>query len=251
MIMYILCSLIDRYFEFRLKSNLALWTEINDYLKRTESTGAKYATLFYIYKHIKTKSPRNIVECGTGLSTIVICHAIREIQVQDKSYKPRFVSMESEEFYWQHALEILPENCKGLVDIRLSSLSEDTFSLFRGVRYTYLVKGEVNFLFIDGPSYTTNNGGQSFCFDALSYIKTSDIPISAVIDTRVSTVYVLQKLLGRKKVTFSPFTRVGFIDRASKYDLRLISEPPSKHFHISLNRNIELDVKPHQVRPSK
>lgn len=239
-----LTSLTERFYRAKLKSDKGLWDEIQAYQNKTKSTGAKYATLYHVYHSILRLKPRGIVECGTGLSTVVICKAIEEIQKTDPAYKPSFVSLESEEFYWKHALDLLPPKFQPVVEIRLSGLAEDVFSMFRGVRYDAIPAGPYDFVFVDGPSYKTEQGGLSFCFDLLKYIEMSETPVHAVIDTRVSTVFVLQRLLGKTLVRYNDITRVGIVDGATKNDLAVLSEPPSSHFKQGLlDRSVRLDIR--------
>lgn len=239
-----LTSLTERFYKSKLKSDRELWEEIQAYQHKTKSTGAKYATLYNVYHSVLRLKPRGIVECGTGLSTVVICKAIEKICRHDPSYKPSFVSLESEEFYWKHALDLLPEKYRPMVEIRLSGLTEDAFSMFRGVRYENIPAGPYDFVFVDGPSYQTKQGGLSFCFDLIKFIEMSADPVYAVIDTRVSTVFVLQRLLGKKIVRYSDITRVGIVNAATKNDLAVLSEPPSSHFKQGIfDRAVQLDIR--------
>ncbi|PZP55561.1 MAG: hypothetical protein DI586_06420 [Micavibrio aeruginosavorus] len=183
-----------------------------------------------------------MVECGTGLSTVVICKAIEQLKSIDSSYSPTFVSLESEEFYLQHAQDLLPDKYKFYVEIRHSELVEDVYSMFRGIRYKDVPAGPYDFIFVDGPDYKTDKGGPSFCFDLIKYIENSTAPVYAVIDTRVSTVYVLQKLLGKKLVSYNGISRVGSVLGAKKSDLLSLTEPPSAHFVQKLT-NGTLDLK--------
>ncbi len=236
--------LSERYYKLKLQSQPKLWAEILDYQNTTKSTGAKYATLYQIYTGVMKRKPQGIVECGTGLSTVVICKAIEKIKLTDPSYFPRFVSLESEEFYWQHALNLLPEKYKSFVEIRHSELVEDAYSIFRGIRYKDIPAGPYDFVFVDGPDYKTDKGGPSFCFDLIKYIENSAAPVYAIIDTRVSTVYVLQKILGKKLVAYNGISRVGTVNGAKKTDLLLLTEPPSAHFVQNISdRALDLKFK--------
>jgi hypothetical protein len=238
-----LTYIAERYYKWKFQSNSGLWNEIQDYQQKTKSTGAKYATLFYLYKFITKTRPKSITECGTGLSTVVICHAIESIKKEEPSYNPRFVSLESEQFYWKHAVDLLPGKYKNYVDIKLASLVEDNYGMYRGVRYDCKPIPPCDFVFVDGPDYKVDKGGFSFCFDLISCILSSETPVNAVIDTRVSTVYVLQKLLGQRIVKYNPVTRVGTVKGATMRNLKEISEPPSRHFNYDFWGNLHLKIK--------
>ena len=43
------------------------------YLSKTESTGCSWSDYAALYRRIRTLRPREVLECGTGVSTVVIC----------------------------------------------------------------------------------------------------------------------------------------------------------------------------------
>ena len=107
----------SKYYWRRLCRNQSLKEAIIDYKKVSQSTGAKVTTLYKLYSAIIKLKPKNILECGTGLSTIVICEAVLKIKEKDASYNPNIISMENNEYYHNHANEILPAKYKSLVEI--------------------------------------------------------------------------------------------------------------------------------------
>jgi hypothetical protein len=74
------------------------------------------------------------------------------------------------------------------VEIVLSETVEDAFSLFRGVRYRDVPDRAYDFVFVDGPGYTTKDGYVTFDFDLIKAVAAAEAPIRAVIDKRSALV---------------------------------------------------------------
>ena len=58
-----------------LKKDNELWRRLTDYLHKSSSTGCNYSDYGAIYKHVLENKPKEILECGTGVSTIVMAQA--------------------------------------------------------------------------------------------------------------------------------------------------------------------------------
>jgi hypothetical protein len=116
-----------------------------------------------------------------------------------------------------------------VVDLRLSPKVEDGYTIFRGVRYEQIPDRPYDFVFVDGPGTSTpSDGTRSFDFDYLHLIRSSDRPASAIIDQRLTTVYVLQKLLGHRKVRYNPYEGLTYVAPSTRADLRTIIRSSGK-----------------------
>ena len=207
-----------------------LFKEITKYRKKSSSTGTKYTTLYMIIKEIRKLKPKNILECGTGLSTIVICHIIRKINYNE-SYKPIFISMENHKDWYNHAIKILPEKYKDLVKITLSPRKEFKYNFFRGYGYSSIPNYAYDFCFIDGPDYVDDKGS-SFDFDIVNiFLKSKIKNIRGVVDTRVTTCFAIQTLFGSDSLKYYSYKR------ASKFNISniLVKKVESKNFINSYN----------------
>ena len=81
-------------------------------------------------------------------------------------------------------------------------------------------KLDYDFVFFDGPSYNDDNGS-SFCSDILEIMEISNSPvIRGVIDTRVSSVFVLQTIFGSNSIRYYPFFRTASFE-LRKLDLKI------------------------------
>lgn len=218
----------------RLKGNRHLWARLQAYHAESNSTGCNYADYWYLYRHIRRQRPREILECGTGVTTLIIAHALLENRDQ-WGVKGRVTSMEEHQEWLEMSRNLLPEELREVVAFHLSPTVEDSFSVFRGVRYRDVPNREYDFVFVDGPSYRApSDGSLTFNIDLLHLLRQSDRPVTAIIDKRVSTCYVLQQVLGSKKVRYSTVVHLGFLAPSTRRDLREISTvTPSSSFASS------------------
>lgn len=207
--------------ERRLRRTAA-WAPLQKYLAQTRSTGCSYIDYWHLYAAVRRYRPKEILELGTGASTIVLAHAAIENGVG------RITSMEESSDWYDHAVRNLPPGLP--VDIALSSTVEDAYSIFRGMRYRDVPDRPYEFVFVDGPSYRTMSGEVTFDFDLIAVVSRAVQPLRAIIDKRVSTCFVLQRLL-MGKVRYLPHLGLGFVDQVTRADLRGIDETtPSRSF---------------------
>ena len=61
-----------------LSNKKELWSALQEYLKQTSSTGCNLYDYWYLYNEIRCRKPCEVLECGTGVSTLVIAHALLE-----------------------------------------------------------------------------------------------------------------------------------------------------------------------------
>ena len=242
----VLRHIIERKNTLLLKKNKGLWNELNDYLKKSKSTGCNIGDYWAIYNHVRKYKPAEILECGTGVSTVVMAYAL--IENEKDGYKGRITSMESINEYLIMAKNLLPNHMKKYVEFVLSPVIEDKYSFFRGMRYEKIpADRDYDFVYVDGPSYHCPvDGSVTFDYDFLHVLKKSKANVSAIIDKRVSSCYVFQKVLGKEKVKYNAITHLGFVKPSCKNDLLDFDRvTPSSVFISSFNlfKNSILDFK--------
>ena len=195
-------SIYNHYGYRNLKKNKNLFETITGYLKLSESTGCSYYDYWILYNYIRNNRPKEILECGTGVSTIVMAYALME-NVQEGYPAGRMTSMEDVEQWYQHARKLLPDRLNPYIDLIYSPKVEFSLSIFHGVGYRDLPARAYEFVFIDGPEATApSDGNMSFDFDFINVVKNTDQPVFAIVDKRVSTCFVFQKIFGLDKVRF-------------------------------------------------
>ena len=237
--------IVDIYSVTAIKKNSGLWDDLNEYIKKSKSTGCNFSDYWELYKFVRNKKPKEILECGTGVSTIVMAYAL--LENKKEGYAGRITSLEENEEYYNMAKKLVPEKMKVCVEIVFSTRKEDYYSIFRGVRYSDVPDRPYDFVFVDGPNYVAPSDGMvTFDFDYIDIVRKADHPVYGIIDKRVSTCYVLQKIFGLDKIKYNSITHLGFLGPCTKYDLKQINhQTPSIAFSDSfkLFGNTELKLK--------
>ena len=198
-----------------------LYRDIADYRTHSPSTGCTYADYLAHYTWIRRHKPREILECGTGVSTVVLARALMENE-KEHGTPWRLVSMEENPSYYEAALACLPAHLKSdsRLEMVLSEAVEDTYEFFRGVRYKDVPKGAYDLVFVDGPDFMIHPGRTqlTFDFDFLKIVQDSERPVSAFIDTRMSTCFIYS-LLFPGKVRYDFLRRIGIVAPVTRRDL--------------------------------
>ena len=210
-----LFNLKKNFCEIQLKKNLDLYKEIISFKKNDISKYVSWITIFQIYNYILEKKPKKILELGSGLSTVIILNAIKKIKQKNSNYKPDFISMENHKKYFLNTKKKLPKHYRGWYKLVLSKTVKDSFLLFSGYRYLNIPKMKYDFIFVDGPNYNDQEG-MSSSFDIVYILNNFSQKFDCIIEKRVSTSYIMQKLLGRKSVKLSLINRTTFLKADKK-----------------------------------
>jgi predicted O-methyltransferase YrrM len=218
-----------------LQRNEGLWNALEAYLQETKSTGCGYIDYASLYQTIRSEKPVEVLECGTGVSTLIIAHALMENEVET-CLGGRVTSMEEYEGWLEMSRKLLPNKYAKYVDFRLSGTIVDQYSLFRGVRYQDIPDRAYDFVFVDGPKYISPvDGSATFDFDYIHLLRSTVRPIGCLVDKRLSTVFVLQQLLGTDKVKYSTVAGLGYVKPCTKDDLGSIATSiSSKNYQGSM-----------------
>lgn len=204
----------------KLQKNKGLWQILYDYKRRSNSTGCSYADYLVLYNYIRTAKPREVLECGTGVSTIVMAYAMMENE-KEGGLAGRVTSMEEIEEWHSVAKELLPEILKKYVDCILSPATEDYHAFFRGIRYKDVPDRPYEFVFVDGPNTKSKlDSSQTFDFDFIRVVKKSQGNVCGIIDMRHSTCYVLQEVFGPRKFRYDHIRNLGFVGPVRRGDIK-------------------------------
>lgn len=202
---------------------------LQEYMRQSKSTGCSYSDYLFLYNYIREYKPMEVLECGTGVSTIVMAYAMLENE-RDGGATGRLTSMEEIKEWHTIAVEILPPNLKRFTDIVLSPVIEGQYGFFRGMRYKNLPQRPYEFVFVDGPkTHSPKDGMKTFDFDFIWVVENSSKPVYGILDLRLSTFYVLREIFGKEKARFDILRSLGFIGPCSKDDLRSTNEIVVSH----------------------
>jgi predicted O-methyltransferase YrrM len=224
---YIL-DIIDKkrrpYYERRalknLQENKGLYRTLSEFIDKTEyPPGASYFDYWILYQYVRVRQPKEVLECGAGVTTVVLAYAMDENEKEGRG--GHITSMEEHKEYYNDVLAHFPDHLKKQVDFVLSPKVEGYFGLFRGVRYRDVPDKQYDFVYIDGPTTKApSDGHKTFDFDFVRVVERSLKPVFALVDTRMSTCWALAHLLNDKKVLFDYVYEVGIVGPCTKNDLR-------------------------------
>lgn len=208
------------------------WRKLEQYLEATKSTGCSWADYWTLYSWIRRRKPAEVLECGTGTSTIVMALALLENATEGSA--GRLTSMESVREWYDVAQQLLPADLSTVVDLRHSEPVEYAFSMFRGMGYASLPERPYELVFIDGPSTVAPDGVHTFDFDYINVVARSQVPVQGIIDTRLSSCYALQQIFGRSKFRYDEIRMQGWVGPCTADDLRPFTESSSPAFRHSV-----------------
>jgi hypothetical protein len=219
---------LDKFFSTRIevrakrliKNNKSLRSYLEYYKSRSPSTGCSYADYLAIYNYVKKHKPKEVLECGTGFSTLVIAQALKENE-EEYGIRGHLVSMEESEKYYGAALKSLPPDLKNdsRLEIVLSPVIEDSHGFFHGVLYKEIPPRKYDFVFVDGPSPTAGfTAARAINLDFVKLVSESDHYIGALIDSRKCTC-LMYSLLFPNKFSYDYLRDIGIVTPVNKYDL--------------------------------
>lgn len=202
---------LRRYFERRAQNRLKEYPELWRYLSSvvSPSTGCSYSDYWILFSVIRREKPKEILEFGSGISTVVIGHAIKQNGLG------RLTSMEESEHYAAESRKLLPPEMKDFIQVHHSPSIEKRHGLFVGRGYEAIPDRPYDFVFVDGPQYERET---SYDVDLLEIVGKSDRPISALVDSRAGSCVVYNLFL-KRKFYFDYFQTMGYLKRATKNDL--------------------------------
>lgn len=204
-----------------LEAKPELWQLMTQVAAGTAVTGASYSDYLTLYEQVRTHRPREILECGTGISTVVLAQGLRDNAADDGGSPGRVTSMEDDAEWFRVAGERLPDAVADIVEIVHSPKADGLFKCFRGVCYESVPNRPYDFVFSDGPDrHSPVNGDKLFNLDLINVVRRSERPVRAVVDNHYLTFYVLQKVFGLDKARYSVSHKLMFVGPVSKNDVR-------------------------------
>lgn len=210
----------------QLMKHEALWQVVADNIEKSNSTGCAYTDYLALYEYVRRYKPTEILECGSGISTVVLAYAVKENESEGMP-RGRVTTMEEIPLYHEMVKTLCPDELRPYIDFRLSDIMLDGHSFIRGMRYREVPERPYTFVFIDGPRFISDDGTHTCDFDLVRVVERSTESVYAFVDRRHTTVFAMQALFGIDKVRFDYVREIGFIGPCSAKDL----EPKAQVSH--------------------
>lgn len=159
-----------------------------------------FSDLWFLYKVVRNRKPRCILEFGSGCSTVIMAQAVWENQRESTGKNQGVIYSVDANRYWAGVtIETMPEHLNGICQVIYSSLTEVDFFSAPAWRHANLPDVVPDFLYLDGPALTPE---RRVAVDVLE-IENRLVPgFLMVIDGRKENTQFLMKHLKRRyKVT--------------------------------------------------
>ncbi len=210
--------------ERRLRADAELWSLMTEYAAGTSVTGAAFSDYLTLFEQVRRHRPADILECGTGISTVVLAQALR-VNEAEGHRRGRITSMEDNEGWYALAKANLPTRLVPYVDLVHSRKVDGYYKLFRGVQYEHVPDRPYDFVFSDGPDRRSPvTGDKLFNLDLINVVRRSQQPIRAVVDNHYLTFYILQKVFGVRLARYSVSHKLMFVGPVTKHDVRRLKK---------------------------
>jgi len=208
----------NRRAEATLRAMTGLWAKMEEYAQGSAVTGASMSDYLTLYEQVRKWRPVEVLELGTGISTVVLAYALRENEAEGGA-RGRVTSMEEDPAWHKQAGQNLPGDLRPHVDLIHSPKVDGFYKMFRGVQYERIPERAYDFVFSDGPDrFSPVNGDKLFNLDLIQVVLRSDTPIRAIVDNHYLTFYVLQKVFGPKLARYSIHHKLMFVGPVTKKD---------------------------------
>jgi hypothetical protein len=203
----------ERYSVQRIKKNYPhLYSEISEILTKSSSTGGEWSDYLTLYEVVRRLQPNNILELGSGISSLVICHALNQNNDETEKMGMLF-SMEENDFYHENIKSIFPKKYSKYVNFLHSPRKEKEFEKLLGSYYENIPNIKYDFIFIDGPTdRKPGDTRKSFNADLVNLINDNLLDdFYAVLDQRITTYLSYKKLLPKYKVKYDVVKKITCI----------------------------------------
>jgi hypothetical protein len=170
-----------------------LYRRLQEVSRQSDSTGSGRNEYWQIYSSVRDLKPTWVLECGAGVSTVVIAHAL--MRNARAGHPGRLVSMEENPHYYQQLLGLLNAEEKEVVDLVLSGVVEKSYGSRRSRSYKDRPPHPFNLVFVDGPVIPHESGW--FNADYLEVVMKSPAKVVALMEGRRFTRAALGEYLAR------------------------------------------------------
>ncbi len=185
--------IFDGVAKVQLRRNPELWEHLSRSEAVTASTGCDFREYWWLYNYVITHRPRYILECGAGISTIVMGFATKELERQGLP-RPTLVSLENVAFYYDNLLKLIPAALEPYVNIILSEVEDTDFGIGMGRSYANVPDHPYEFVFTDGPNLPRDAERPYFDCDYVNIVRRQERHVVGAVDGRKSTCAAYRKL---------------------------------------------------------
>ena len=197
-----------------------LYKLIMNLINRSGSTGCEFSDYYELYKQLNIYKPKMILECGSGISSLVIAYFISK---RNNKEKYKCVSCEENANYSNEITNIFPSGYMKFIDFVHLERKEGNVNGIPCSYYEDIPENNYDYIFIDGPTFRKNNQSQkSFNSDLINIIKKDkNIIVNGIIDQRLLNYIVFKKLMPNANVKYDVVKKLTYLKMISGRDLKV------------------------------
>jgi predicted O-methyltransferase YrrM len=201
---------------------------------RSISTGAERTDYHLLHRYVVTRRPRRVLEFGSGVTTLVMAHALAENH-RNAGIVGHLYSLEAIPKFHENVKAILPGALRSYVTPICSPRREGTWrGEIWGFGYSELPPGPFDLVFVDGPTEYRDDealrrGIKGVCLDLLDLLeRDADVRLDVVVDQKFNSLEAYESVLPRGTVRYDPVMDVGVMAGLSS---RLLTarRPPARN----------------------
>jgi len=185
----------DRDLQIKCFANLkqlGVWEAIKEFGKARPKTAfaPDFVDLWYLYAHIRAAKPREVLELGSGLSTVAMAVALTQ------NGSGRLYSVESNKAWAGSTWQSIPESLRNCCDVSFSPSRESQWSGRDSMCFADLPTTSPDMIYIDGAP----DGALWLGAETVGQIEDSlGIGTSIFIDSRLSALLFFLKGHAKRK----------------------------------------------------
>jgi hypothetical protein len=199
--------------------------QLIDLFGASASTGAGWTDYHLLHRYVVSRRPSRLLEFGSGVTTLVIAHAISEIERSGGT--SHLYSLEDVPRFHENVKRLLPAGLARHVTLLCAPKKETRWrDEIWGFCYETLPPGPFDFVFVDGPTEragsieTGFHGEKGAGLDLLFlFDRQPDAVVDVIVDQKFSSLEAYQSVLPPGSVRYDAAMDVGVIARARGRDL--------------------------------
>jgi hypothetical protein len=114
----------------------------------------EFIDLWFLYRTIRHRKPRIILEFGSGCSTVMMAQALWDNQCHSPEKGGYFYSVDADPYWAEATAKAMPTHLQKVCQVVYSPLLEVEHAGILGFRHTNVPDVAPNFLYLDGPVLT-------------------------------------------------------------------------------------------------
>lgn len=174
----------NKWGKFRLRQYIHLFQ-----VRPPEAIQPDYSDLWFLYKIVRKRKPKVILEFGSGCSTVIFAQALKD------NGSGFLYSLDSDPDWAKVTSQCIPSSLKSFCEIQYSPAIETQFEIVSVFRHTNVPQINCDMLYLDGPSL---NSKTQVTIDPLDIEHKFSSAFFMIVDGRRINVDFLRKYLKKR-----------------------------------------------------